>query len=150
MQEQSEQPFAPGLAARVELTVTDADTAQAVGSGDVPVLGTPRVLALVEAATVAATAGDMPPGRTTVGLRVELDHLAPTPVGRTVVAHARLTDVDGRRLRFEVSVTDGGEAVARGRVDRVLVDRQRFVERAGGVLADAPAGHPGDHDPAGS
>ena len=84
MQEQPEPAFAPGLTAQVELTVTDADTAQAVGSGDVPVLGTPRVLALAEAATVAATAVGMPPGSTTVGTRVELEHLAPTVVGRTV------------------------------------------------------------------
>ena len=84
MQEQPEPAFAPGLTAQVELTVTDADTAQAVGSGDVPVLGTPRVLALAEAATVAATATGMPPGSTTVGTRVELEHLAPTVVGRTV------------------------------------------------------------------
>ncbi|NJP32488.1 thioesterase family protein [Micromonospora thermarum] len=125
-----EQPFTAGLTARVELTVTDADTAQAVGSGDVPVLGTPRVLALAEAATVAATATRMPSGSTTVGVRVELDHRAPTPVGRTVVARARLEKVDGRRLLFEVTVTDGDTTVAEGRVERLLVDRQRFVERA--------------------
>ncbi|MFC0504722.1 thioesterase family protein [Micromonospora costi] len=130
MQERPEPTFAPGLSARVELTVTDADTAQAVGSGDVPVLGTPRVLALAEAATVAATATVMPAGMTTVGLRVELDHRAPTPVGRTVRAQARLATVDGRRLLFEVRVTDGEDTVADGRVERVLVDRQRFVERA--------------------
>ncbi len=133
MQEQPETPFAAGLTARVELTVTEADTAQAVGSGDVPVLGTPRVLALAEAATVAATAVRMPPGSTTVGIRVELEHRAATPVGRTVVAGARLAKVDGRRLLFEVTVTDGDEVVAEGRVERVLVDRQRFVERASGV-----------------
>ncbi|MGC1214148.1 MAG: hotdog domain-containing protein [Micromonospora sp.] len=130
MQEQPEPPFAPGLTARVELTVTEADTAQAVGSGDVPVLGTPRVLALAEAATVAATATRMPPGQTTVGLRVELDHRAPTPVGRAVLAQALLAKVDGRRLLFEVTVTDGGQTVAEARIERVLVDRQRFVERA--------------------
>ncbi|WP_435871783.1 thioesterase family protein [Micromonospora echinofusca] len=130
MQEQPESALTPGLTARVELTVTDADTAQAVGSGDVPVLGTPRVLALVEAATVAATATRVPGGSTTVGTRVELDHRAATPVGRTVVAQARLSAVDGRRLHFEVSVSDGDETVAEGRVERVLVDRQRFVERA--------------------
>ncbi|RZU77000.1 putative thioesterase [Micromonospora kangleipakensis] len=130
MHEPPEPSFAPGLTARVELTVTDADTAQAVGSGDVPVLGTPRVLALAEAATVAATATRMPAGQTTVGLRVELDHRVPTPVGRTVVAQARLATVDGRRLLFEVTVADGGETVAEARVERVLVDRQRFVERA--------------------
>ncbi|MEU7803273.1 thioesterase [Micromonospora arborensis] len=131
MQEQPETAFAPGLTAQVELTVTDADTAQAVGSGDVPVLGTPRVLALAEAATVAATATGMPPGSTTVGTRVELEHLAPTVVGRTVRAQALLATVDGRRLSFEVTVSDGDQTVARGRVDRILVDRQRFVERAG-------------------
>ncbi|MDM4719822.1 hotdog domain-containing protein [Micromonospora sp. WMMA1363] len=125
-----EQPFTAGLAARVELTVTEADTAQAVGSGDVPVLGTPRVLALVEAATVAATATRTPIDTTTVGVHVELAHRAATPVGRTVVARANLVKVDGRRLLFEVSVTDGDTTVADGRVERLVVDRQRFVERA--------------------
>jgi fluoroacetyl-CoA thioesterase len=130
MQEQSDTPFPTGLTARVELTVTDADTAQAVGSGDVPVLGTPRVLALAEAATVAATARTLSPGTTTVGTRVELDHRAPTPVGRTVAAVAQLAKVDGRRLLFEVSVTDGARVVAEGRVERVLVNRHAFVEKA--------------------
>jgi predicted thioesterase len=130
-----EQPavaFPAGLSARVELTVTDADTAQALGSGDVPMLGTPRVLALAEAATVAATATRMAPGMTTVGVLVELEHKAATPVGRTVVAQARLAKVDGRRLLFEVSVAEGSATVAEGRVERVLVDRQRFVAKAFG------------------
>ncbi|MEV6368931.1 hotdog domain-containing protein [Micromonospora musae] len=129
MQEQPEPGIAPGLSARMELTVTDADTAQAVGSGDVPVLGTPRVLALAEAATVAATARSLPAGMTTVGIRVELDHRAATPVGGRVQAQARLAEVDGRRLLFEVRVTEGEEVVADGRVERMLVDRRRFVER---------------------
>ncbi|MEU4717228.1 hotdog domain-containing protein [Micromonospora purpureochromogenes] len=133
MQEQPDTPFPTGLTARVELTVTDADTAQAVGSGDVPVLGTPRLLALAEAATVAATATHLPAGSTTVGSRVELEHRAATPVGRTVVAQARLAEVTGRRLVFEVTVTDGDETVAEGRVERALVDRQRFVARAARV-----------------
>ncbi|GAA4440952.1 thioesterase family protein [Phytohabitans houttuyneae] len=124
--------FAPGLTARVELTVTDSDTAQAVGSGDVPVLGTPRVLALAEAATVVATAQRMPAGMTTVGVRVELDHRAATPIGRTVVAQAQLAKVDGRRLLFEVTVTEGSVTVAEGRIERVLVDRHKFVEKAFG------------------
>jgi fluoroacetyl-CoA thioesterase len=120
----------PGLAARVELTVAEADTAAALGSGDVPVLATPRVLALAEAATVAATAAALPAGSTTVGTRVELDHLAATAVGRTVVAEAILSDVDGRRLGFTVSVRDGDDVAARGRVERVIVDREAFVTRA--------------------
>jgi predicted thioesterase len=118
-----------GLAARVEFTVADADTAQTLGSGDVPVLGTPRVLALVEAATVAATATRLAPGLTTVGTRVELEHLAPTPVGRTVAAEAHLVGVDERRLTFDVLLYDGDVVAAKGRVERMVVDRQRFLER---------------------
>ena len=123
-----------GATATVELTVTDADTAQAIGSGDVPVLATPRVVALAEAATVAATARRLAPGQTTVGSRVELEHRAATPVGRTVIAEARLTAVEGRRLRFEVIVRDGDEVAAVGTVERVMVDRHRFVERAVGAI----------------
>src|SRR3954454_23006554 len=114
--------FAPGLNARVELTVADADTAQSLGSGDVPVLGTPRVLALAEAATVAATARQMPGGMTTVGTRAEVDHRAPTPVGRRVTAVAKLTKVDGRKLLFEMEITDGADVVAEVRVERMLLE----------------------------
>ena len=124
--------FTPGLSARVELTVTDADTAQALGSGDVPVLGTPRVLALAEAATVAVTARLIPGGVTTVGTRAVVEHRAPTPLGRTVTALATLTKVDGRKLVFEVAVRDGDELVAKVLVERVLLDRQRFISRAMG------------------
>src|SRR5882757_5900651 len=120
----------PGLSARVELTVTDADTAQAIGSGDVPVLATPRVLALAEAATVAALAARLDSGQTTVGTRVELDHVAATAVGRRVTALAILAKVDGRRLLFDIVVRDGDELVAEGRVERVMVDRQRFLAKA--------------------
>jgi len=124
--------FSPGLSARMELTVTDADTAQALGSGDVPVLGTPRVLALAETATVAATARQIPGGVTTVGTRAVVEHRAPTPLGRTVTALATLTKVDGRKLIFEVAVRDGAELVAEVLVERVLLDRQRFISRAMG------------------
>jgi predicted thioesterase len=124
------QQLTAGLTAKVQLTVSDADTAQALGSGDVPVLGTPRVVALAEAATVAATARVLESGQTTVGVRVELDHRSATPVGRSVVAEALLTKVDGRRLTFEVTVRDGDTVAAEGRVERVLVDRHRFVEKA--------------------
>lgn len=119
----------PGLSGRVEATVGEGDTASVLGSGDVPVLGTPRVVALVEAATVAATAKSLPPGQTTVGVRIEIDHLAPTPVGRTVIAEATLATVDGRRLAFDVEVRDGDTVAARGRVLRALVDRQKFLDR---------------------
>lgn len=119
-----------GASAQLELTVTDADTAQAVGSGDVPVLATPRVLALAEAATVRALARRLESGTTTVGTRVELSHRAPTPIGGTVVAAATLAAVEGRRLTFDVVVRDGDAVVAEARVERVLVDRSRFLATA--------------------
>ncbi|MEV4137647.1 hotdog domain-containing protein [Dactylosporangium sp. NPDC049742] len=119
-----------GAVARVELIVSDADTAQALGSGDVPVLGTPKVLALAEAASVGALVRRLPPGWTTVGTRVELEHRAATPIGGKVVVEARLAKTDGRKLVFEVVARDGSQVVAEGRVERTLVDRHKFVEKA--------------------
>jgi fluoroacetyl-CoA thioesterase len=124
-----------GCTGRAELVVTPDDTAPAWGSGDVPVLATPRVVALAEAATLAALAGQSAltddPGRTTVGVRVELDHVAPSAVGAEVVAEAHLTGVDGRRLEFVVAVHErrGSRTVpiATGRIDRVAVNRDRFL-----------------------
>jgi predicted thioesterase len=117
----------PGASARAELLVGEDDTAVSVGSGDVAVLATPRLLALCEEATVAAAAPALAPGETTVGARVELDHLAPTPVGETVVAHAVLESVEGRSLTFRVRAVQGDLEVGRGTVRRVIVDRRRFA-----------------------
>jgi len=119
-----------GLSAAVDLVVTDADTAIALGSGDVPALATPRIVALVEEATVAAVAPQLTEGQTTVGTRVELDHHAATLVGATVLAEARLADVDGRLLRFDVLLREGTTVAAQGRVERVVVDRERFLAKA--------------------
>jgi predicted thioesterase len=95
----------PTDSASVTVKVTEADTARALGSGDVDVLGTPRALALAEAATLRAAAASLAPGQTTVGTRVELDHLAPSPVGATVRADAELVYRSGRRLTFDVRLT---------------------------------------------
>jgi fluoroacetyl-CoA thioesterase len=123
-------PAEPGSSAEVELTVDDADTAAAMGSGDVPVLATPRVVALCEAATVAAIRDVLDPKETTVGHTVQLDHVAPTRVGRRVRAEATLMKVEGRRLTFAVSVNDARGLVAVGKLTRVVVQRDRFLERA--------------------
>lgn len=117
----------PGRQATVEETVTEDMTADRLGSGDVPALGSPAVLALVEAAAVAAVADELVPGTTTVGASVALDHLAPTPVGGTVTATAALAQVEGRRLTFRFEVTDAAGPVARGEHVRVIVDRDRFL-----------------------
>ena len=121
----------PGRAATVTLVVTPADLAPAWRSGDVPVLATPRLAALCEEATVAAVTPCLAEGETTVGLRLELDHLAPSRVGASVAATAVLEDFAGRRLTFAVAVRDGSRLVARGRVTRVVVDRASFLGQAG-------------------
>ena len=123
-------PLLAGTSAAVKMVVTEADTAIALRSGDVAVLGTPRVLALAEEASMLAVAGQLPPGSTTVGMRVQLDHVQPTKVGTTVVAEATLERCEGRRLTFTVSVADKRGIVAVGRVTRVIVDVERFLEKA--------------------
>lgn len=125
--------FRPGLVGRRSLTVTAEDTAAAVGSGDVPVLATPRVVAVCEAAACDAVADQLEEGTTTVGLAVDVKHLAPTAVGCTVEAEARLEAVDGRRLTFSIRVMMGETEVARGRHVRVVVKREQFLQRAGCV-----------------
>lgn len=119
----------PGLSAAVSHVVADSDTSTALGSGDVPVLGTPRLLALAEEATVAAVADALDPGATTVGHRVALEHRTPTPVGETVRAEAVLVEVEGRNLTFRVTVSDGHGPVGEATVTRVVVDREKFLKR---------------------
>ena len=126
-------PLHPGLSAEVALTVTDADTALAIGSGTVPVLATPRVVALCEETSVKAVENDLAPGTTTVGMRVQLDHLAPTAVGQTVSCEATLESMAGRRVTFTVSVNDARGLVAAGKITRVIVDTDRFLEKANGA-----------------
>jgi fluoroacetyl-CoA thioesterase len=122
--------LAPGLSASITIVVEEADTAVSMGSGDVPVLATPRVVAVAEQASVEAIGGALTPGTTTVGYEVQLAHLSPTPVGGKITAEATLENVEGRRLTFRVSVSDARGLVAAGRVTRVIVIRDRFIERA--------------------
>jgi len=104
--------IATGLTASITLKVGEGDTAIAVGSGDVPVLATPRLVALLEEASVAAIADRLDPEKT------------------SVTAEATLEGIEGRRLTFRVSVNDARGLVAAGRLTRVVVVRDRFVERA--------------------
>jgi len=122
-------PLEPGSSASVDLEVGDDDTAIAMKSGSVPVLATPRVIALSEEACILVIEGRLGEGATTVGQRVQIDHLAPTPVGNRVTAEATLEAVQGRRLTFTVSVNDDRGLVAVGRVTRVVVDTQRFLDK---------------------
>lgn len=90
-------------------------------------LGTPRLIALCEAATVSALTGSLEENTSSVGMRIRVDHLQPTPVGAEVTAEAMLEKIDGRRLTFTVSVSDKGGLVAAGKITRALVDRDKFM-----------------------
>ena len=118
-----------GLSGRASLEVTDADTAIALRSGDVPVLGTPRLIALCEEATIVALVGCVAEGCSSVGVRVQVEHISPTAVGHTVVAEAHLDKIEGRRLVFSVSAKDERGLIAAGKVTRVMVEVERFLEK---------------------
>jgi predicted thioesterase len=116
----------------LRFTVTDDDTAAAVGSGDLPVLATPTLLAWCEAATCAAVDAALEAGRSSVGTRVQLEHVGASPVGAEVVVTASVVYVDGRLVRFEVVAQHADErVVGHGEVTRVVVDRERFLSRLG-------------------
>ena len=117
--------------ATLTFKVTTSDTAIAVGSGSLPVLGTPRLLAWCEAATCAAIEAALPEGGTSVGTRISLEHLAASPVGAELEVVATTAYVDGRLHRFTVSArhVHGGRVVGAGEVTRVVVDAERFMSR---------------------
>ena len=119
-----------GLVGEVEWEVTDALTAVRLGSGTVPVLGTPAMVALMENAAIAALEGHLPSGKTSVGVHIDVQHLAATPVGLQVRARAELTQVDGRKLTFHIKAWDDVEWVGEATHERVVVDERRFVEGA--------------------
>ena len=118
----------PGASAERLVLVERSDTAERVGSGDVPVLATPRLLAFVEEACVACIAGALGDELTSVGIRVVLDHRAPSAVGTLVTIRVTLDAVDGRRLVFSFTASHGdGTVVAAGEHQRVVVSRQKFL-----------------------
>lgn len=116
-----------GAAGSAHLVVGEEDTAIALGSGDVPVLGTPRIVALLEEAAVAAMKGDLAEGVTSVGTHVAVDHVAASSVGASVAAAAEVVEVEGRTVMFRLVAKEGSRTVATGNHTRLLVDRARFL-----------------------
>lgn len=116
-----------GLSARIEMEVTESDTAESLGTGSVPVLATPRLIALCEEATCKALEGELPDNCTSVAKRLQFDHLVPVGVGGKVWAETTLDRVEGRRLIFTLSVSESAGLVAAGKLVRVIVDRQAFL-----------------------
>jgi fluoroacetyl-CoA thioesterase len=123
-----------GLRATVTAEVGEGDTAVALGSGDLPVLGTPRLLALAEAACVAAVAARLAPGQTTVGSAVSLEHHRPSLLGTPIEVQAEIVEIEGRKLFFGFIAYGPGEGddavIGAGTVQRVLVDAERFLAKA--------------------
>lgn len=119
-----------GLSAKVTLKVSDQDTAIAHRSGDVEVLASPRLVALCEEACCEAIKEHLSEGQTTVGMRIQFDHLAPSPIGDVVYAEATLQRIEGKRLTFSVSAKDSRGIIAAGILVRALVNREEFLKKA--------------------
>ncbi len=119
----------PGLKGETELVVGEEHTALSVGSGRVHVFATPLMIALMEKAAVVATEEALAPGQQTVGVHLDVRHIAATPVGMTVRAVAELVKVEGRTLTFRVSAMDDKEPIGEGMHQRAVVDAERFSAR---------------------
>ena len=120
-----------GLKHTSELVVTEGVTAAVVGSGDMPVLATPMMMALMENAAMLAVKDELPEGSTTVGGHIESSHLKPSKIGDKVSATAEVTKVDGRKIEFKVSAYSGDTLLGEGTHQRFVVDRERFMSKLG-------------------
>ena len=119
-----------GLNAEISRIVTEADTAAKWGSGLVPVFGTPSLVGLMEAAAVKALEGHLPESQTTVGGRIDVRHLAATPVGMQVRARAELTSIDGKKLTFQIEAFDEVEKIGEALHERFMINTEKFIARS--------------------
>lgn len=120
-----------GLKHTSELMVTDTVTAIKMGSGDMPVLATPTMMALMENAAMLAVDDELPEGNTTVGGHIESSHLKPSKIGDKVSATAEVTKVDGKKIEFKISAYSGDVLLGEGTHLRFIVDRERFLSKLG-------------------
>ena len=118
-----------GLKGRVDLTVGDEHTAPSVGSGAIHVLGTPVMINLMEAAALDAAEHLVPKGHQSLGIHVDISHVAATPIGMKVHATAEVTAVEGNRIRFRVEAHDEAGMIGKGTHERVVVNMERFDKR---------------------
>ena len=118
-----------GLTHTSNLVVADGNTAIALGSGDMPVLATPAMMALMENAAMLAVASELEDGETTVGGHIESSHLRPTPVGTEVAATATLEKIDGRKLYFKIVARQGETIIGEGTHLRFIVNREKFLSK---------------------
>lgn len=120
----------PGLSQEITFTVTPELTAEAVGSGALPVLATPVLIAKLEQAAWTSVSHDLPQDSSTVGTHMDVRHLSPTPIGMTVTCKAELTQVDERKLLFHVSAQDQTGPIGEGFHERVIIQSSRFLAKA--------------------
>ena len=118
-----------GIAGKPETVVTDRLTAREIGSGELPVYATPALIALVEETAWKSVAGELETGQGTVGTKVDISHIAATPVGRKVRCAAALVEVDRRRLVFSVKVFDETGKVAEGTHERFVIENEKFLAK---------------------
>lgn len=123
-----------GMRFELEKVVSEEMTAVAMGSGTLRVLATPAMIALIEEAAWRCVSNELDEGSSTVGTLLNVEHLAPTPVGMKVKAEATLTEVDGRRLAFDVYVTDEKGLIGRGKHERFIVFSEKFQKKADAKL----------------
>lgn len=119
-----------GIKGEMELVVTQELTAKAMGSGELPALATPAVIALAEETAWRSVASELEPGQGTVGTALNIEHLSATPIGMKVRCETKLVEIDRRKLTFSVRVCDEAGEVARGTHCRFIVDNEKFLQRA--------------------
>lgn len=116
-----------GLRGEASVIVNETNTASKLGSGSVPVFGTPALVALMERAAINALRPHLDEGQDSVGVSVNVKHLAATPMGKRVRAEAEVTAVEGKKITFAVRAFDSQEKVGEGVHERVLIDREAFI-----------------------
>jgi len=121
--------IAPGLVGEASLTVEEIHTAKHLGSGGVEVLATPVMIALMEDAARSSVDSNLDQGQLSVGVNLNVSHLAATPVGMRVTARSELVAVDGRRLTFKVEAYDEREKIGEGTHVRAIINLERFMAR---------------------
>ena len=129
----------PGLVGAADLRVGVEHTAPSIGSGAIPVLGTPVMINLMEGAALAAVEHLLPAGHQSLGIHLDVRHVAATPIGMRVRATAELTHVDGRTLTFRVEARDERETIGDGTHQRVVVNVARFDQRVQAKAGESPS-----------
>ncbi len=118
-----------GLSHTSTMTVSDSNTAISVGSGDMPVLATPMMMALMENAAMLAVASELEEGTTTVGGHIESSHLKPSKLGAVVSATATLTKIEGKKLSFAIVAKMGEDVIGEGTHLRFIVNKEKFLQK---------------------